>query len=75
MYGGEKFFEDTMKRDAVKRDLCKKHGILLLYFSNAGVEYPYPVIENFASLLESIQKRRAIDVPKQLDMAQWLAKV
>lgn len=54
LFGGEKFFEKTMERDHMKYELCERHGIDLLYFSNAAIDYPYPVIENFSSLLKTI---------------------
>ena len=54
IFGGEEFFEKTLERDRIKHELCKKHGITLLYFSNAAIDYPYPVIETFNSLLQEI---------------------
>ena len=55
LFGGETFFEKTLARDRSKRELCAKHGIKILYFSNAHIEYPYPVIETYAELLNEIQ--------------------
>ena len=55
MFGGEEFFEKTLKRDKIKHDLCEEHGITVLYYSNASVDYPYPVIESFNALLDEIR--------------------
>ena len=48
------FFEKTLERDQIKHELCEAHGISLLYFSNAAIDYPYPVIETYGSLLDEI---------------------
>lgn len=58
LFGGEEFFEKTLIRDRIKNDLCRKHGITLLYFSNAAIDYPYPVIDNYAALLEEITRQK-----------------
>lgn len=54
LFGGEKYYEETMTRDRIKFELCEKHGIDLLYFSNASIDYPYPVIESYNTLLKVI---------------------
>ena len=56
-----------MERDEVKRKLCEAHGINILYFSHAHINYPYPVFESFRLLLEAI-KRRGIIIT---DRSQW----
>lgn len=65
IFGGEKFFIETQERDALKRELCEKHGIKILYYSNASIDYPYDVIEGYNNLLEIIkgygQKRNSTD--------------
>ena len=43
LFGGEHFYELTQKRDAAKKRLCEEHSIRILYYSNAHIEYPYPV--------------------------------
>ena len=53
-WGGEEGLEQTQKRDAVKKKLCEQRGITLLYFSNLGIKYPYPVIENQGRLFHTI---------------------
>ena len=55
MFGGEEFYNKTIKRDRKKYDLCAEHGINVLYFSNADIDYPYDVIENYGQLLEIIK--------------------
>lgn len=34
IFGGEEGFKNTQIRDKIKYDLCKEHGIKILYFSN-----------------------------------------
>ena len=53
-YGGDESFEKVQKRDVKKKELCEKHGIKMIYFSNLGITYPYPVIEDTAILLKAI---------------------
>lgn len=52
----QKAFESTVFRDTKKRKLCKENGILLLYYSNLGIEYPYEVYENKEELLNKIKE-------------------
>ena len=54
MFGGEEFYNKTLKRDKVKRELCEEHNIEIVYFSNANIEYPYEVIETYEDLLRKI---------------------
>ena len=60
-FGGTETFIDTQARDAAKKELCEKHGIKLLYFSDLGIEYPYPVIEDAEILLMEICNTAAPD--------------
>ena len=53
-YGGDESFDKVQKRDVKKKKLCEKHGIKMIYFSNLGITYPYPVIEDTAILLKAI---------------------
>lgn len=55
LFGGEDFYQKTIERDLIKNELCKKHGINILYFSNADVDYPYSVIESYSVLLRTIK--------------------
>ena len=65
IFGGEDGFERTKLRDEAKKMLCEEHGIKVLYFSNLGIEYPYPVIENPTLLLQ------AINDPNGTDPSRW----
>ncbi len=58
LFGGEHFFNKTLERDRIKYELCEKHGIKVLYFSNASIEYPYSVIENYTDLLKTINEHK-----------------
>jgi hypothetical protein len=42
------------ERDNRKKELCKKNGIRLLYYSNLKIEYPYFVFEDKNKLLTEI---------------------
>jgi len=53
-FGGEDGFERTKSRDERKRFLCEKHGLKVLYYSDLGLDYPYPVIEDMGILLDAI---------------------
>lgn len=57
MFGGEEFFEKTLERDLLKKKLCEEHGIKVIYFSNAHIDYPYTVFESFTELLSEIEHR------------------
>lgn len=52
----EECLKDVANRDKLKFNLCKEHGIDILYFSNLGIEYPYQVFEDKSLLLEEINK-------------------
>lgn len=56
LFGGEEFFNKTLLRDDIKNKLCTEHGIKILYFSNAHVDYPYKVLESYNELLNEIKK-------------------
>ena len=49
-------FRDQKLNDKIKYDLCQKHGIKVLYYSNLGINYPYHVFEDKNELLEEIRK-------------------
>jgi len=48
----------TVKCDLAKRELCQKHNIKLLYYSNLGIDYPYNVFEDKNLLLNEILKTK-----------------
>lgn len=60
-FGGDEMFRKTKVRDELKRKLCSKHGIEILYYSDLNIDYPYPVIEDFETLLKSIRARGNVD--------------
>ena len=55
LFGGEEFFNKTLLRDNIKNELCIEHGIKIIYFSNAHIDYPYPVLESYNDLLNEIK--------------------
>ena len=55
-FGGIPDFEDRQERDKNKLELCTKHNIKLIYFSNLSTKdnpypYPYKVYENLEELM------------------------
>ena len=44
--------------------LCEKHGIKMIYYSNLGISYPYPVIEDTGILLKAI-------LDADTDISKW----
>ncbi len=61
LFGGEEFFNLTITRDTVKRDLCNEHGIEIIYFSKSLKEYPYQVVSSFQELLEIINSKSKLE--------------
>ena len=57
IFGGEEFYKMTVERDKLKKRLCEEHGIRVLYFSRAHIEYPYPVFESMRQLLRAIKDK------------------
>jgi PP-loop superfamily ATP-utilizing enzyme len=53
------------KRDKLKKKLCEKHGIKVLYYSNLGIKYPYEVFEDKEKLLEEILKSEELNISLQ----------
>ena len=66
LFGGEDFFKLTQERDREKKRLCEKHGIQIIYFSNAHIDYPYPVFESYKLLLDAIKRGGII-----VNVQQW----
>ena len=54
-YGGIAEYQLVKTRDEKKKELCEKHGIKVLYYSNLGIHYPYNVIERKDLLLKAIK--------------------
>lgn len=66
LFGGDDFYKLTIERDAEKKRLCEEHGIRILYYSNAHIEYPYPVFESMRLLLEAIKDKNVV-----VDSSRW----
>ena len=54
IFGGESFYKKTLERDKAKYELCKSHGIKVLYYSQSAIEFPYKVFDNYNDLLDNI---------------------
>ena len=46
---------EIQKRDSIKKELCEKNGIKLLYYSNFVIDFPYDVITDKNKLLKIIK--------------------
>lgn len=57
-FGGEKDFKKRIVRDAVKKALCEKNGIKMLYFSN---EKGKNILNNINDLLKEIKNESTIN--------------
>ena len=66
LFGGADFYNLTKERDAVKKRLCEEHGIRILYYSNAHIDYPYPVFESMRLLLQAIKDKGIV-----ADNSKW----
>lgn len=54
--GGEESYKILVKHDNIKRKLCEKNNITLLYYSNIKFDFPYKVITDKKDLLTIIKK-------------------
>lgn len=54
LFGGKEEYEKIKERDERKRQLCEKHGIKLLYYSNLKMNFPYKVYTNKEDLLKEV---------------------
>lgn len=55
-FGGHDAWQATIRRDALKQELCQRNGIRVLYYSNLGIDYPYLVYEDKDELLNAIMQ-------------------
>ena len=53
-FGGNKAFEDILYRDKIKKELCDKNGIRILYYANYKYDFPYKVYTSKNKLLKDI---------------------
>ena len=56
----------VIERDLNKENLCKEHGIMVVYYSKLGIEYPYKVCEDKVELLNEIKNVGQINA-QQID--------
>ena len=54
-FGGEERFSKQNERDEIKKKLCEKNKIRLIYYSNLNIEFPYKIINNKTDLLNEIK--------------------
>ena len=53
-YGGEAGLKRCKEMDNIKLNLCKQHGVKILYYSNLNIEYPYFTYTDKNHLLHDI---------------------
>lgn len=66
-FGGDAMYRKTIARDETKKRLCNQHGIEVLYYSDIGIDFPYPVFEDMGLLLDAIISRGKVDPTKWKD--------
>ena len=55
-FGGEEGFRKQVIRDSIKKELCCKEGIDLIYYANERDGYPYEVYTKITDLLKNFEK-------------------
>lgn len=60
-FGGDEGLKERRERDRLKENLCTRHGIKMLYFSDLGITYPYPVFEDAQMLIKAIKENLSVD--------------
>ena len=56
----EEEYKEVLRRDKEKYEQCINNGVVLYYYSNLGIEYPYQVYEDFEELLNAIKNDNSI---------------
>ena len=51
----EEKIKEIQNRDRIKKELCDKNNIKLLYYSNFNINFPYEVITDKNKLLKEIK--------------------
>ena len=54
-FGGDSAFLKTYEKDKIKKDLCDRNGIKLLYYSDLKIDYPYNVFTNNEEIINEIK--------------------
>lgn len=56
----EEEYKEVLRRDKEKYEQCINNGVVLYYYSNLGIKYPYQVYEDFEELLNAIKNDNSI---------------
>lgn len=67
-FGGTDGLKDVQNRDSLKKELCDKNGIRLLYYSDLNIKYPYPVIQELTTLIKVIKGEDNLKTAVQLEI-------
>lgn len=59
LFGGEEQFQIRKERDFIKKELCEKNGITILYFSDTKSRIPSYVIKKEDILIEKIYEKNS----------------
>lgn len=54
LFGGAEGFKHQVESDKAKKELCEKHKLPLLYYSNLDIEFPYEVWTDIDELLNFV---------------------
>lgn len=63
-FGGEIAYQNRLRMDNEKYELCKRNNINILYYSNLKIDYPYFVYTNKEDLLKEILYNNKINIPE-----------
>ena len=58
LFGGEKYYLETLERDEIKNNSCYKRGIKIYYYSRTKADTPYYVYKSLNALLKDIKENK-----------------
>lgn len=59
-FGGEKRYKRTIELDKIKKELCEKNNIKVLYYSHCDYKYEFEIINNLATLKNKIYESTSV---------------
>lgn len=61
-FGGVEGLSQVKRRDKEKEELCSKHNIKILYYTNVNInKMPYKLIRNIDALIQEIKKNKVLN--------------
>lgn len=55
-FGGEDYLKRQQNNDSVKKELCKEHGIDIIYYSDKEYDFPYEVYTDCNRIMEKLNR-------------------